>query len=165
MIAAGSRHSWLDAPDGTLPGRAAHVALIAAALSIAQGRDPCDPIAACSPLVSQPLVEVCLQVPSWLWFENGYNRAVARRGFESALPSETLWRRSKGAPDGFIAEIYSRNRPAVKRLLMDGLLRSEGLLDVDSLGAALDVEGPVRGHDFLRIMQLLDAEVWARSWS
>lgn len=162
---SGSPHSWLDPPPATLPGKAAHVALVAAALSIAQGRDRSDSPAGYSPLMSQPLVETCLQIPSWLWFEAGLNRAVARRAFEGLLPPATLKRRSKGAPDGFIAEIYSANRKLVRPLLLDGVLRRHGLLDIEALAPVLQDDRPVRGHDYLRIMQLADAEAWARCWS
>lgn len=158
-------HPWLVAPGGSLPGKAAHVALIAAAQSVAEGFDPREGLPTCSPLISQPIVETCLQVPTWLWFESGHNRAVARRAFRPLLPSATVQRRSKGAPDCFIADLYDANRGLIRRLLMDGVLRQLGLLDVAALEKQLDEDAPVRGHDFLRIMQLTDAEAWARCWS
>jgi asparagine synthase (glutamine-hydrolysing) len=158
-------HPWLTAPGDALPGKAAHVALIAAAQSVAEGFDAEDELPVYSPLISQPLVETCLRVPSWLWFERGLNRAVARRAFSKCLPLETVQRRSKGAPDCFIAELFEVNRPAIRTMLMDGALRREGLLDVVALETALDDQAPVEGHDYLRIMQLVDAEAWATAWT
>lgn len=155
-------HPWLVAPKGALPGKAAHVALIAAAQSVAEGFDPREALPTCSPLISQPIVEACLKVPTWLWFENGRNRAVARRAFQPLLPSATVQRRSKGAPDCFIADLFDANRALIRQTLLDGVLRQLGLLDVAALEQELDQNSPVRGHDFLRIMQLTDAEVWAR---
>jgi asparagine synthase (glutamine-hydrolysing) len=138
------------------------VALIAAAQSVAEGFDPREALPTCSPLISQPIVEACLKVPTWLWFENGRNRAVARRAFQPLLPSATVQRRSKGAPDCFIADLFDANRALIRQTLLDGVLRQLGLLDVAALEQELDQNSPVRGHDFLRIMQLTDAEVWAR---
>lgn len=158
-------HPWLIAPTGTLPGKTAHVALIAAAQSVAEGFDMEIALPTFSPLISQPLVEACLQVPSWLWFEGGRNRAVARRGFAGRLPDATLQRRSKGAPDCFIADLFEANRPMIRAMLTGGALGDLGLLDVEALSQALDDRAPVRGHDFLRIMQLVDAEAWARCWA
>lgn len=158
-------HPWLIVPTGIPPGKAAHVALIAAAQSVAEGFDMESALPTFSPLISQPLVEACLQVPSWLWFEAGRNRAIARRAFAGRLPDATLQRRSKGAPDCFIADLYDTNRGLIRQMLMDGVLRQLRLLDVVSLENQLDEDAPVRGHDFLRIMQLTDAEAWARCWS
>ena len=135
------------------------------AQSVAEGYDVEAAVPTFSPLISQPLVEACLQVPSWLWFDSARNRAIARRAFVGRLPDATLQRRSKGAPDCFIAELFEANRPKIRTLLQGGLLRELGLIDVDKLTLALDDNIPVRGHDFLRIMQLVDAEAWARCWS
>jgi asparagine synthase (glutamine-hydrolysing) len=163
--AGAAAHPWLSSPGGALPGKAAHVALVAAAQSVAEGYDAEDELTLCSPLISQPLVEACLQVPSWLWYEEGLNRAVARRAFAAVLPEQTVRRRSKGAPDGFVAEIYAANRGTIRTMLLQGWLSRQGLLDLGALASALHDPGPVRGHDFLRIMQLVDAEAWARSWT
>ena len=164
-IGEDSAHPWLVAPMGMLPGKAAHVALIAAAQSVVEGFDAEDTLATYSPLISQPLVEACLQVPSWLWFENGRNRAIARRAFQTHLPAATITRRSKGAPDCFIADLYDANRSVIRDMLLGGVLGGHGLLDTDALLEALDDDAPVRGHDFIRVMQLVDAEAWARCWS
>jgi asparagine synthase (glutamine-hydrolysing) len=158
-------HPWLVAPRGALPGTAAHVALIAAAQSVTEGFDPREGLPTCSPLISQPIVEACLQIPTWLWFENGRNRSVARRAFRPLLPSATVQRRSKGAPDCFIADLYDANRGLIRQMLMDGVLRQLGLLDVAAVEKELDEDPPVRGQHFLRIMQLTDTEAWARCWS
>lgn len=158
-------HPWLDPPAGTLPGSAAHVALVTGAQSVVEGLDAEEALPACSPLISQPLIETCLRVPSWLWFEDGLNRAVARRAFAGLLPEQTIRRRSKGAPDSFVADIYDANRPIIRDLLLGGVLREQGLLNTSALEAFFADSGPVRGTDFLRVMQLADAEAWARCWS
>lgn len=158
-------HPWLIAPASILPGKAAHVALIAAAQSVAEGFDMESALPTFSPLISQPLVEACLQAPSWLWFEAGRNRAIARRAFAGRLPDATLQRRSKGAPDCFVADLFEANRPTIRAMLTGGTLSHLGLLEVEALSQALDDRAPVRGHDFLRIMQLVDAEAWVRCWS
>jgi asparagine synthase (glutamine-hydrolysing) len=158
-------HPWLDPPKGALPGTAAHIALIVGAQSVVEGFDVEEALPTCSPLISQPLIEACLRVPSWLWFEDGLNRAIARQAFAGLLPEATLRRRSKGAPDSFVAGIYEANRLIVRDLLLNGVLRERGLLDTPALTALLADGGPVRGHDFIRVMQLADAEAWARCWS
>ena len=159
------RHPWLDAPSGSLPGKTAHLALIAAAQSVAEGFDPLDEIPTFSPLITPALVETCLRIPSWMWFKSGCNRAIARLAFSGLLPPELAWRRSKGAPDGFIACLYESNRSKIRTMLLGGALQALGLLNRTDVQSFLDADGPVRGHDYLRVMQLVDAEAWARQWS
>ena len=156
-------HRWLDSPRGALPGKAAHIGLVATAQSVVEGFDPLDRIPLVSPLISQPVVEACLAVPSWLWFDSGHNRAIARGAFSDVLPAAIAWRRSKGGPDGFIAELYRANRSLIATWLMDGLLMANGILDRAALELALAERGPVQRHTFIRILQLMDAETWARS--
>src|SRR3546814_8683698 len=80
--------------------------------------------------------------------------------FRSDLPAEVIWRRTKGTPDSFVIEIYEQHRPLIRSLLTDGQLAGNGLIDVDTLIKVIDDPSPARGHDFARIMQLLDDEVW-----
>ena len=157
-------HPWLIPPPGSLPGKSAHVALIAAAQSVAEGFDPEETLPTISPLIAQPLVEACLEIPSWLWFANSLNRAVARTAFARDLPEATIRRRSKGAPDSFLAELFERNRSLIRSSLLHGVLAERRLLDRQALAAALDDSGPLQGHDFVRILRLMDVEAWARSW-
>jgi asparagine synthase (glutamine-hydrolysing) len=139
--------------------------LIAAAQSVAEGFDPLEEIPTFSPLIVPALVETCLRIPSWMWFKRGCNRAIARHALSGILPPELAWRRSKGAPDGFIANLYESNRSAIRTMLLGGALQAFGLLDRSGIQSFLDDDAPVRGHDYLRIMQLVDAEAWARNWS
>ncbi|WP_447726037.1 asparagine synthase-related protein [Sphingomonas koreensis] len=163
LSAGAGDHPWLVLPHDALPAKAAHVAMIVTAQSVAEAADPLDPIPTLSPLMAQPVVETCLQVPSWLWLGNGSNRAVARHAFADRLPAEIAWRRSKGTPDSFLIELYETQRPHIRRLLLDGVLRDLGLLDTDALMRVFDDLRPVIGYDFVRVMRLVDIETWARS--
>jgi asparagine synthase (glutamine-hydrolysing) len=156
-------HPWIRAPADTLPGRAAHAALLAPAQSLAEDA-PSGASSAMPVLLSQPLVETCLRVPSRLWVERGCNRAAARRAFAPDLPPVIAWRRDKGTPDSFLVQLLERNRPTVRRLLLDGLLAERGIVDRGALARTLDDPRPTVGHDYVRVMQLVDVEVWARGW-
>ena len=147
------------------PGRAAHVALIAAAQSYVEGLDSDRELLTLAPLLAQPIVEHCLSVPSWAWFEQGLNRAAARRAFASDLPPSITRRRSKGSPEGFIAQSFERHRAAIRDRLLGGLLAEAGLLDRPALACALADGPPPLDWSLSRIMVLLDAEIWARAWA
>lgn len=156
-------HPWLDAPQDALPGKAAHVSLVMTAQSVVEGFDPQDHLPLFSPLICQPVIEACLRIPSWLWFANGLNRAIARRAFADILPSQIVERRSKGTPDSFVIEIYEANRPKIRDMLLGGALSAASLIDCKTLALTLDDPRPVTGHDYFRVMRLVDVEAWART--
>ena len=158
-------HLWLDAPAGTLPGKAAHIALLLAMQNHMEGLAPAHDLPLLSPLMSQPLVECCLRIPSWLWCEGGNNRMVARTAFAADLPPAIIARRSKGTPDAFVADLFEARREQILLLLGDGLLAAHGLLDLRALLPAIADTRPISSHDFSRIMQLVDVEAWARARS
>lgn len=123
------------------------------------------PLARFSPLASQPLVEFCLRVPSWLWASGGVNRALARAAFADRLPSEVTARTSKAGPDSFVRIAFARNRDAIRERLQDGLLSAHRLLDRQALDDAFRVDAFGTGVLVDRILDLLEAENWARSWT
>ncbi|PZU68658.1 asparagine synthase C-terminal domain-containing protein [Sphingobium sp.] len=90
------RHPWLETPSGALPGKAAHIASLVFIHNFGEGvlgwpTTPC-----VSPLLSQPVLETCLRIPSWLWCSGGVNRALVREAFANDLPHKIMQRRWKG---------------------------------------------------------------------
>jgi asparagine synthase (glutamine-hydrolysing) len=158
------QHPWLAAPTGAYPGKSAQVALLIGAQGLAEDHDPLALLPSSPVLVSQPLIETCLRIPSWRWFERGCNRAAARHAFADVLPPQIAWRRTKATPDSFLIQILEANRALVRSMLLDGLLAGLGVIDRATVAATLDDPRLVQGHGFARIMQLVDAEVWARGW-
>lgn len=157
-------HPWLAAPRGALPGKAAHVKLLALAESFQQGFDPQALMPTVTPLLGQPLVEACLAVPSWCWLEEGRNRAIARRAFAGDLPDKVAWRRSKGTPDSFVAEIYERYRADVRERVLGGVLAEHRIIDVAAVQRAFDETGSLAPAEYRRLLALADVENWARAW-
>lgn len=172
FLASGTRsavgkppHPWLATPRGALPGKAAHIMLLAAAESFAQGVDPQADLPTITPLLGQPLIETCVAIPSWCWFVDARNRAVARRAFAGELPDEIAGRSSKGTPDSFAAEIYERYRLVLRERLLGGLLAAERILDTAALDQAFANAGALAPANYRRLLRLADVETWARAWA
>lgn len=153
-------HPWFSVPPGSEAGTAAHIALIALAQGWAEERDLLSPVWHASPLATQPVVEACLQVPSWWWFQDGRNRVVARRAFANRLPPLVLARRSKGGPDDYLAAIYAANRNTVRTMIMDGRLRALGLIDSAMVASATRANAPLLQPDIARLLQFAEVEAW-----
>jgi asparagine synthase (glutamine-hydrolysing) len=90
-----------------------------------------------NPLLSQPLVELCLALPSWLLTQGGRGRALARRAFAHDIPREIATRQSKGGMEEHVALILRRNLAFARGLLLDGQLVREGILDRNQVESAL----------------------------
>jgi asparagine synthase (glutamine-hydrolysing) len=118
-----------------------------------------------TPLLGQPLVETCLAVPSWRWFSGSSNRGLARRAFSGDLPEAIAWRRSKGTPDSFVAEIYERHREVFRDHLLGGVLAGAHLIDAVAVEQAFSRAGVLAPKEYLRLIRLAEVELWARGWA
>lgn len=154
---------WLDAPVCAHAGKRDHLALILRGQNHVHGLGDCGG-ARFSPLVSQPLVEFCLSVPTWLWCAGGINRALARQAFAAELPPAILRRRSKAGPDGFIRRLFVQNRPSIQMLLLEGLLAAQRVIDRAAVEEALQTDALSGDAIVNRLFELVEAELWARSW-
>jgi len=116
-----------------------------------------------SPLLSQPVVELCLSIPSGSWFVGGRNRAVARAAFADRLPAEVVWRKGKGRMEALCAAAYLRQRAQLRDLLLGGRLAERGLLDVDRIETYLTLDLAEGDFDYFRLIEIGDVERWVRS--
>lgn len=164
LVAEQAPHPWLIVPPGLGPGTGSYVAGLPPIQGLVETQDPRGAITAIAPLITQPVVETCLRVPSWLWFESWNSRVVVRRAFADALPPAIIARRSKGTPESFVAGIFEARRDQIAAMLLDGELAQMGLLDRAALATALADNAVARGYAFNRILRLVDAEAWVRSW-
>ena len=160
----GLDHAWLEPPADALPGKAAHIASI---LRIQQCLEPgrARMLPVLNPLMSQPVIEACLSVPTWEWRSGGRDRALARRAFAGDLPGPVLDRRVKGGPDGFAAQVLDAYRDAIRERLLGGRLAARRIVDAQALEAALDDPRTGAGESRARILELVAAEAWLDSWA
>jgi len=147
-----------------LPGRAVHIAgLVRAHPTLESDRSRIAPVI--NPLLSQPIVEACLAIPSWQWREGGRDRAMARTAFAERLPAAIVERRVKGTPDPFCSEIVRRRRDELRERLMDGQLAAHGILDPGAIEEALRPGRPTASEQNVRLLELVNVEAWATAWS
>lgn len=116
-----------------------------------------------APLLSQPVVEFCLTVPSWAWVRGGRDRAVARAAFASRLSPEVVWRRGKGRLDSLCTASYLRQRGALADLLLGGRLAERGLLDKPAIETYLAHDLVEGDFAYFRLLEIADVERWVRS--
>lgn len=146
------------------PGKADHVRGLLTIQNFLEGHARVQHAPILSPLLSQPIVECCLSIPSWRWCDDGRNRAVARQAFARHLPRIVIERRSKGGFDGFCARLLQINRALIRDMLADGHLARQGLLDREAVDRAIRNPSPP-ADTITRLLSLVDVESWVASWS
>jgi asparagine synthase (glutamine-hydrolysing) len=156
-------HPWLDGSTKALPGKRAHIAGLVGVLPFLDGYDRAREFPMIFPLLSQPVVEACLSVPSWRWIEGGRDRAYARDAFAARLPDAVIRRRSKGGLRSIMVSAFERSRSALVELLCGGRLADRGLIDRRATLAMLQAPILADSSDYVRIFELCDVELWVRS--
>lgn len=116
------------------------------------------------PLMSQPVIEAVLRIPTYVLSAGGLDRGLARRAFALELPPEIANRRDKGGVNEHTLAILRRNLPFLRGLMLDGVLVQRGLLDRAKLEEALaDVPSRTTSGLF-GIHNYISMEAWLRSW-
>lgn len=156
-------HPWDHGGEGIPPGKIRHVQSIQRILDFLDrpgrwyGRD------VVAPLLSQPVVELCLSIPGWQWVAGGRDRAAAREAFASRLPDFVVWRRNKGRLETLCAKAFIEQRARLRPILLEGRLVREGLLDRERIEAYLARERLAGDYDYFRLLELADIELWIAS--
>src|SRR3546814_19190936 len=86
-----------------------------------------------APLLSQPIVELCLSIPTWHWIADGRDRAVAHAAFSNRLPRTINVRQQKGGPAESQLSTYSTQRDCLHALLLPVYLAGAGIMTISLL--------------------------------
>ena len=161
---AGFLHPLLRHPRGAPSGKLWH------AHQISQPFDFYDPLARegdaerISPLFSQPVMELCLRIPTYVLTDGGWDRAVARRAFYDDLPPEIRNRRHKGGIEEHLRLTLEHNRAFLRELLLDGALVREGVIDRGRVAEVLSGRATPIGTGSGEVLEYAGIEAWLKRW-
>ena len=117
-----------------------------------------------NPLFSQPLVELCLGLPTYVLTQGGRGRALARRAFAPDLPPQIANRRSKGGMEEHITAVLLSNLDFARGMLLDGELVRRGMLDRAKLEEVLSGKPTALAGPVSQIHALVGVEAWLSRW-
>jgi asparagine synthase (glutamine-hydrolysing) len=117
-----------------------------------------------TPLLSQPLLELLMRIPTWVLTAGGWDRALARRAFGHEVPRRILMRRTKGGQEEYAKSIFTRDLDFARDLLLDGRLVRHGLLDAVRLANVLSGQPSRTAAGNAELYGCLSMEVWLRQW-
>ncbi|WP_065383350.1 asparagine synthase C-terminal domain-containing protein [Hyphomonas sp. ND6WE1B] len=116
------------------------------------------------PLMSQPILELCLRLPTYLLSLGGVSRGLVRKAFEGRIPDLVRLRMTKGEATRYFVDQLRANRELLLDTLADGELVSHGIV------ARKDVETFLREDQFLThpagrmILVYYAIEAWLKTW-
>lgn len=116
------------------------------------------------PLLSQPIVEACLGIPTWRLVPDQRERGLTRDLFSKLLPQKVRARRGKGEASGFYNRVINAHLPELRPILLDGALASAGVIAPGLLDTWLTTEHLLWKDDHPTIGALISLEIWARQW-
>jgi asparagine synthase (glutamine-hydrolysing) len=157
-------HPLLRHPRGAPSGKLWH------AHQISQPFDFYDPLGRegdaerISPLFSQPVMELCLRIPTYVLTHDGWDRAVARRAFYHDLPPPIRNRRNKGGIEAHLRSTLEHNRGFLRDLLLDGALVREGVVDRARLAEVLSGRASRIAAGSGELLEYAGIEAWLRRW-
>lgn len=119
----------------------------------------------CNPLVSQPLLDVALRIPTYHLLMGGRQRGLARAAFSDRVPACILNREDKGGTMDQVRTLLRGSGPLLRETLLDGTLVSIGILDRASLERIIVDQETYRVTEVFAIFASIAAEMWARHWT
>lgn len=158
-------HPWLRDRAGMPPGKLWHILNMSIPLNIEDPMaEPDDPDEV-EPLISQPVFELCLRIPTYVLAAGGWDRAIAREAFVTDVPTAILKRRTKGGIEDHVHAILKHNISFVREMLLDGVLVKEQLIDREKVEEVLSGDPSTVAAGSVELLTHLSTETWLRTWS
>ncbi len=158
------RHPWLEGLQGLGPAKAYQVLGVIHGQTV-YGRSlktpRVDPI---HPLLCQPVVELCLALPTYQLTLGRRDRALARLAFADALPSVIMDRRSKGELSGYFGRMIADGLAAVRPWLLEGRLAAHGVINRTAFETLLRRDSLAWRGGYVEILTAVAFEGWIRAW-
>lgn len=155
---------WTRQPAGLPPAKFQQVNLLAHLVHMRRpvpGRHAGEVI---HPLMSQPLVELCLRIPTFQLATGGVSRGLARLAFEDRIPNIVRERITKGSAGRYYRSRTLLHRDEIASALLEGELVARSVLHRNAVAeffARREDERHNYGHMALIYYTV---EAWLRRW-
>lgn len=158
------RHPWTPSSASLSPAKRLQVLYLAEVLNRHRPNYGVQKLQEFHPLLSQPLIELCLRIPVYHLLQGGKTRGLARKAFQADLPPAIRDRQQKGQTTHHALGFVRKNQPFITARLLDGHLTNRGLVNREALRAALQPHAPISGPTLFSLFACLAAEIWLEDW-
>lgn len=116
------------------------------------------------PLISQPLLELSLRIPTYALLAGGRDRGTARLAFAGNVPSAILDRTTKAAASEFYSRYIQANAEILLRSLASGELANRELIDTEVLRSFMRNDAFRTARYGRMLLPYYAIEAWLSSW-
>lgn len=147
-----------------LQGKKEQIQGLSHAILFAERQQKTPTISYCHPLLSLPVVELALQIPTYQSFKDGYDRIFFRNAVSKIKKPKAMWRRIKGQTTSTMINSLAANANEIEKLLMNGSLIKSGLIDTQWLTDALTQIRHGKVDNAWPIVNFITAQQWLNHW-
>jgi asparagine synthase (glutamine-hydrolysing) len=162
--AKGAWHPWVSDMKGLPPAKRAQIRGLALTQGVFASTRRGAAARLCHPLLSQPVVEACLETSTPVLSQGEGERSFARQVFADRLPEIIVSRRSKGDISVFLGRTLAMNVPMLRDFLLDGRLVAQGVLKRQDLEAVLSPEVLIFRNSYSEVVTAAVLEAFVRYW-
>lgn len=157
-------HPWMEDLHDLPPGKQRQIQGIVATLNVRGATRYGRLLEVRHPLLSQPVLEASLALPTWRLARGGRERGLARDLFADRVPETVLRRRSKGELSAYYAQTVARSADVLRPFLLDGVLCDAQVLDRTAVEAALSPDRLILHSEAPALLRAVVMESYARHW-
>lgn len=158
-------HPWMEEAQELPAGKRMQIAMLANCQLFHRATQTSQQQRLVHPLLSQPLVELCLATALWELVPDERDRGFVRDCFGRLLPTLVRQRQGKGEASGFYNRAIATHLATLRPFLLEGVLASKGLVSPDKLSDILDPQHLLWKDDHPIVGSLVSLEIWARQWA
>lgn len=159
-----SCHPWTAIARNAPPGKRQQILLLAEAIHRRRPPPLTQGCVELQPLLSQPIMEECLRVPTYHLLYQGRSRGLARHAFADIIPAEILHREVKGQTTHHAIGLLDRSMPFLSEYILTGELARRDLLNRRTLEPIVTRKVPISASHILPLFACLAAEAWIGNW-
>jgi asparagine synthase (glutamine-hydrolysing) len=157
-------HPWLKDLHGVPSAKRAQVHGLVMGLILMEPTRRADLARLAHPLLTQPVIELCLSIPAPILCSGDGDRTLARAAFADRLPSSIVERRSKGDVSVYLGRNLAGSLDYLRPLLLEGRLAAKGLIDRAAVDQALTHEAMIWKDTTVDVLAAATLEAWVRHW-
>lgn len=145
------------------PGKFYHIELFLNALSETLGTF--EDSKRLFPMLEEPFLELILTIPTYLFFEDNFDRFPIRNAFSKAFyPYKALWRKDKGYYFNMNFDLLKKNRQYISGLFENGQLMKLGLINKSFFNLVDKALVSKNEHDLSIISNVYLIEKFFKKW-
>lgn len=146
------------------PGKAMQIASICHAVAYAERDQTAPTMCRTHPLISQPIIELALQIPTYQSFKDGYDRIFFRRAVSRIKKITPLWRRIKGHTTGSMSKQFAHHASEIRDIILNGKLAAKGIINTHWVATEITKMHHSHTENLWPILHLLTSELWFNQW-